>query len=61
MKLLKVTEVATILRVAKITVKRWVKSGNLQAYKHEKNKRYLFDSEVVEKFLTEEYKSGSLT
>lgn len=55
MKLLKLSEVAKLLRVSNLTVRRWVGRGDLQAYKHERNARYLFDPKVIEALIKNEY------
>ena len=55
MKLLKLSEVATLLRVSNLTVRRWVASGHLEAYKHKRNDRYLFDPKVIEALIQNEY------
>ena len=56
MQLLKLSEVAKLLRVSNLTVRRWVGRRDLHAYKHERNERYLFDPEVIEAFIKNGYK-----
>ena len=55
MQLLKLSEVAKLLRVSNLTIRRWVAAGNIQAYKHERNARYLFDPKVIEALIKNEY------
>ncbi|WP_081978095.1 helix-turn-helix domain-containing protein [Campylobacter sputorum] len=51
MKLYNVEEVAKILKISVITVRRYIKSGVLEAFKYPNGRVWLIDENALNKFI----------